>query len=252
MEMNGAITKTYYADKIGKKPEEIISVAIMPCIAKKYEAARPEFAPKDIPDVDYVLTTRELAKMMKEAGIDLSSLDDEDFDHPLGESTGAAVIFGASGGVLEAALRTAYEKITNKQLEKVDFKETRGLEGVKEASIDIEGIELKVAITSGLGSARKVLEKIQKGESKYHVIEIMACPGGCINGGGQPFIKGDISIIEKRMKAIYKEDDNKTLRKSHLNPSIQKLYEEFLGEPGSRKAHELLHTEYFPHKKYEK
>ncbi len=250
MEMNGAVTKTYYADKIGKKPDEIISVAIMPCIAKKYEAARPEFAPNDIPDVDYVLTTRELAKMMKEAGIDLGSLEDEDFDHPLGESTGAGVIFGASGGVLEAALRTAYEKITDKQLEKVDFKETRGLEGVKEAVIDLDGTELKVAIASGLGSARKILEKIQKGESRYHVIEIMACPGGCINGGGQPFIKGDFSIVEKRMEAIYKEDMNKALRKSHLNPSIQRLYKEFLGEPGSNKAHELLHTEYFPHKKY--
>ncbi|HBD96509.1 MAG: NADH:ubiquinone oxidoreductase [Spirochaetes bacterium GWF1_31_7] len=244
-QMFGAIAKSYYAEKIGKKPEEIVVVSIMPCIAKKYEASRPEFAPNNVPDVDFALTTRELAKMFKEAGLDLNDLPEEQFDSPLGESTGAADIFASSGGVLEAALRTAYEKMTGKKLDKVDFVSVRGMEGVKEVTIDIGGTPLNFAITSGLGNARIVLEKIRSGESKYHGIEIMACPGGCINGGGQPFIHGDSSIIEKRMNAIYKEDSGKKLRKSHDNPSIQKLYKEYLGEPLGHKSHELLHTEYY-------
>jgi len=249
-QMFGAIAKTYYAEKIGVKPEDLVVVAVMPCLAKKYEAARPEHCTNGIPDVDYVLTTRELAKMFKEAGIDLKYLDAEEYDHPLGESTGAADIFGVSGGVLEAALRTAYEKLTGEELRDVNFNAVRGMDGIKEASLEIAGKTLNMAITSGLGNARTVLEKIEEGTSKYHAIEIMACPGGCINGGGQPFIHGDVSKLEARMKALYIEDSRKTHRKSHENASIKRLYEEFLGEPGSHKAHELLHTEYFPHKKY--
>lgn len=244
-QMFGAIAKSYYAEKIGKKPEDIVVVSIMPCIAKKYEAGRAEFAPNNVPDVDFALTTRELAKMFKEAGIDLKDMPEEKFDDPMGESTGAADIFASSGGVLEAALRTAYEKITGKTLDKVDFTAVRGVEGIKEATIDIAGTKLNVAVTSGLGNARKVLEKIQSGESNYHAIEIMACPGGCINGGGQPYIHGDFSIIKKRMEAIYREDAGKSIRKSHENPSIQKLYKEYLGEPLGHKSHHLLHTEYF-------
>ena len=251
-QMFGAVAKTYYAEKIGVKPEDLVVVAVMPCLAKKYEAARPEHATNGIKDVDYVLTTRELGKMFKEAGIDMRHLEEEDYDNPLGESTGAADIFGASGGVLEAALRTAYEKVTGQELENVDFQAVRGLDGIKEAQIDLNGKTLNVAVTSGLGNARKVLEKIEDGTSKYDVIEIMACPGGCINGGGQPFIHGDTSKLEGRLKAIYAEDSRKTHRKSHENESIKKLYEEFLGEPGSHKAHELLHTEYFPQKSYPK
>ena len=230
-QMFGAVAKTYYAEKIGVKPEDLVVVSIMPCIAKKYECARPEFAPNGVPDVDFVLTTRELAKMFKEAGFDLKDLPEEKFDDPLGESSGAADIFATSGGVLEAALRTAYETITGETLEKVDFQQVRGLDGIKEVSVDIGGKDYNFAITSGLGNARVILEKIRNGESKYHGIEIMACPGGCINGGGQPFIHGNASIIEQRMDAIYREDAGKTKRKSHENPSIQKLYKEFLGEP---------------------
>ena len=249
-QMFGAVAKTYYAEKIGVKPEDLVVVAIMPCLAKKYEAARPEHSTNGVRDVDYVLTTRELGKMFKEAGIDMRHLEEEEFDNPLGESTGAADIFGVTGGVLEAALRTAYEKVTGQELENVDFTAVRGIEGIKEAQIDLNGKTLNVAVTSGLGNARKVLEKIEDGTSKYDVIEIMACPGGCINGGGQPYIHGDTSKLESRMKAIYTEDSSKTHRKSHENESIKKLYEEFLGEPGSHKAHELLHTEYFAQKSY--
>ncbi|WDP92434.1 MAG: iron hydrogenase small subunit [Desulfobacter sp.] len=249
-QMMGAVVKSYYAEKLGKKPEDIVMVSVMPCLAKKYEAARPEFAPDGVPDVDHVVSTRGLAKMIKEAGIDLGTLEDEDFDHPLGESTGAAVIFGASGGVMEAALRTAYETVTGKQLAKVDFKAVRGLEQIKTATVDLNGTTLRLAITSGLGAARTVLEQIRDNEAQYDIIEIMACPGGCINGGGQPLIHGDFSVVEKRRQALYSEDEGKALRKSHLNPSIQKLYKEYLGEPGSEKAHKLLHTHYFPHKDY--
>lgn len=245
-QMFGAIAKTYYADKIGVKPEDLIVVSIMPCLAKKYEAGRDEFKRNGVPDVDYAITTRELAKMFKEAGINPFKLPEEDFDNPLGESSGGGVLFGTTGGVIEAALRTAYEWLTKKELKDVNFASVRGLEGVKETTIDIDGLKVNIAVTSGLGNARKVLEKIQSGEAKYHAIEIMACPGGCINGGGQPYIHGDTSIIEKRMKAIYSIDEAKKIRKSHENPYIQKLYREFLSEPGSAKAHELLHTEYFP------
>jgi len=244
-QMFGAIAKTYYAKKINIDPKDLIVVSVMPCLAKKYEAKREEFIRDNVPDVDYVITTRELVSMLREAGIDLAQLPDEKYDSPLGISTGAAVIFGVTGGVLEAALRTSYEWLTKKELKEVNFTEVRGLEGIKEATIDIDGLKLNVAVTSGLGNARKILEKIQSGEAKYHAIEIMACPGGCINGGGQPFKHGDMSLIEDRMRGIYKEDRNCKYRKSHENPEIQKLYQEFLGEPGSHKAHELLHTKYF-------
>lgn len=243
-QMFGAIAKTYYAEKIGVKPEDMVVVSIMPCLAKKYECNREEFAPNGVKDVDFVLSTRELAKMFKEAGVNIAELEADDYDHPLGESTGAAVIFGASGGVLEAALRTAYEIATGTELADVNFTAVRGLEGVKEATIDVGGTKLNVAVTSGLGNARKVLEKIQRGEANYHAIEIMACPGGCLNGGGQPYIHGDQSKLEARLKGIYAEDAGKTLRKSHENPYIKQLYAEFLGEPCGHKSHELLHTHY--------
>ncbi|HOG64239.1 MAG TPA: NADH-dependent [FeFe] hydrogenase, group A6 [Spirochaetota bacterium] len=244
-QMFGAIAKSYYAEKIGVAPEDLIVVSIMPCIAKKYEAGRPEFAHESVPDVDYVLTTRELAKMFREAGINPVELNDEAYDDPLGQASGAGVIFGVTGGVIEAALRTAYEWITGKELKDVNFRDVRGMEGIKEATVNIAGTQVNIAVTSGLGNARKILEKIESGEAEYHAIEIMACPGGCINGGGQPFLHGDISRLEARMQAIYDEDERQVVRKSHENPSIKKLYSDFLGEPGSAKAHEILHTHYY-------
>jgi NADH-quinone oxidoreductase subunit G len=243
--MLGAVAKTYYSEKTGIAPEDMVVVSIMPCLAKKYEAAREEFKTNGVRDVDYVLSTRELAKMFNEAGINPAELENEDYDNPLGESTGAGVIFGVTGGVLEAALRTAHEKITGTELKDVNFQAVRGMEGIKETSIKIGDTDINVAVTSGLGNARKVLEKIQSGEANYHAIEIMACPGGCINGGGQPYIHGDMKLLEKRMQAIYAEDERKAIRKSHNNPYVIKLYEEFLGQVGSHKAHEILHTEYY-------
>jgi NADH-quinone oxidoreductase subunit G len=243
-QMFGAVAKTYYADNIGVKPQDLVVVSVMPCQAKKYEAGRDEFSTDDVRDVDYVVTTRELANMFKEAGLNITKLQDDNFDNPLGESTGAAVIFGVTGGVLEAALRTAYEWATKKELKKVEFTAVRGLEGIREATIDLDGTSINVAVASGLGNARILLEKIRNGECTYHIIEIMACPGGCINGGGQPFIHADTDILEARMKGIYAIDSGMEIRKSHENPYIQKLYREFLGTPGSEKAHKLLHTSY--------
>jgi len=243
-QMWGAVAKTYLAQKMNIDAEDMIVVSVMPCLAKKYEASRPEMSTNGIPDVDIVISTRELAKMIKEAGIDFNSLPEENFDNPLGESTGAGVLFGTSGGVMEAALRTAYEWLTNETLENVDFEAVRGMEGIKEASVKINDIDVKVAIASGLGNARKLLEAIRSGEANYHLIEIMACPGGCINGGGQPYSTDYEDILEKRMAVLYREDKNKTIRKSHDNPYIKKIYEEFLGEPYGEKAHELLHTFY--------
>jgi len=243
-QMFGAIAKSYYAEKIGVKPEDLIVVSVMPCLAKKYEASREEFAPNGVRDVDIVISTRELADMIREAGIQFCQLEDQDYDSPLGESTGAAVIFGATGGVLEAALRTAADWISGKDIQEIDFTAVRGIKGIKEATVDVGGIELKAAVCSGLGNARKLLEKIKKGEVTYHAIEIMACPGGCLNGGGQPYHHGNGKILTKRLDAIYRDDKDKPIRKSHLNPSIQKLYAEFLGEPGSHCAHKLLHTHY--------
>ncbi len=248
-EMMGAVVKTYYAEKMGIDPKDIYVVSVMPCLAKKYESARPELSNNGLQDVDKVITTRELAMMMKEANIDLMTLPDEDFDNPLGESTGASVIFGATGGVIEAALRTAYEWLTNETLEKVDFEALRGFEGIKEATVKVNDLDVKIAVAHGLGNARKLLEAIRSGEANYHAIEIMACPGGCINGGGQPYIHGDADILKKRMEALYTEDKGKTLRKSHENPYIKKIYEEFLGEPYGEKAHHLLHTHYVKRRK---
>ncbi|MDP4289821.1 MAG: NADH-dependent [FeFe] hydrogenase, group A6 [Bacteroidota bacterium] len=244
-QMFGAIAKNYFAEKINVKREDLVVVSIMPCVAKKYECSREEFSTNGNPDVDYSLSTRELAQFIKQANIDFNSLDDEDFDRPLGESTGAAVIFGTTGGVIEAAVRTAYEIHTGKKLDKVDFQQIRGLENVRSASVDVDGFELKIGIAHGLGNARKLLEDIRDGKSEFHAIEIMACPGGCIGGGGQPYHHGDTSILKARFKAIYREDAGKTIRKSHENPYIIQLYKEFLGKPCSELSHHLLHTKYF-------
>ncbi len=241
-QMTGTMIKAYYAPKMGIKPEDVVVVSVMPCIAKKYEAALPEQQTNGRPDVDLVITTRELAKMLKEGGIDLRYMPKEQFDDPMGESTGAGVIFGATGGVLEAALRTVYEDVTGKELEDVNFTAVRGLEGVREASIQLDGRTVNVAAASGLGNARKILEAIQKGASKYDVIEIMACPGGCINGGGQPYSSERVETIKKRIQGLYEIDSSQAVRKSHHNLSVKKLYDEFLGEPGGEKAHELLHV----------
>jgi NADH-quinone oxidoreductase subunit G len=243
-QMFGAIAKTYLAEKMEIDPKNLVVVSVMPCLAKKYEAARPEMSRNGVPDIDIVISTRELSKMIKEAGIDFNSLDDEDFDNPLGESTGASVLFGTTGGVMEAALRTAYEYITKEELKDVNFEAVRGLEGIKKATVKIKDMDVNVAIASGLGNARKLLESIREGKVNYHMIEIMACPGGCVDGGGQPYMHENIDTLKKRMKALYKEDAGKTIRKSHENPFIKQLYEEFLGKPYGEKAHELLHTTY--------
>ncbi len=244
-QMFGAIAKTYFANKIGVKREDLVVVSIMPCLAKKYECQREEFSVNGNPDVDYALSTRELAHLIKEANINFNDLPDEDFDHPLGESTGAAVIFGATGGVIEAATRTAYEVFTKKTLEKVDFHQLRGMDGIRSATVDFNGTPIRIGIAHGLGNARKLLDRIRSGEEQYHAIEVMACPGGCIGGGGQPLHHGDASVLTARTMAIYREDANKPIRKSHENPYITALYNEFLGHPMSEKAHHLLHTHYF-------
>jgi len=244
-QMFGSIAKTYFAEQMEIKREDLVVVSIMPCVAKKYECGRDEFKVNDNPDVDYAITTRELASLIKLANINFTRLPDEEFDQPLGESTGAGVIFGTTGGVIEAAVRTAYEMYTKKDLPKVDFDELRGMEGIRQATIDFNGFPLKIGIAHGLGNARTLLEKVKAGESEFHAIEIMSCPGGCIGGGGQPYHHGNADVLKKRQKAIYQEDSKKKIRKSHQNPYIIKLYEEFLGEPMSEKAHHLLHTEYF-------
>jgi NADH-quinone oxidoreductase subunit G len=244
-QMFGTMAKTYLAQKLGVDPKKIFLVSVMPCIAKKYEAGRKEFSiVEGLPEVDVVISTRELAKMIKEAGINFAMLPNGDFDAPMGESTGAADIFGASGGVLEAALRTAYEWITGNTLENVDFVDLRGLKGIKEASVKVGDLDVKVAVASGLGNARRLLEDIRDGRAQYHIIEIMACPGGCIDGGGQPYHHGHIEILEKRTQALFNEDKGKKLRKSHENPYIKQIYEEFLGKPYSGVAKSLLHTAY--------
>ncbi len=249
-QMMGTVIKTYYADKMGLDPANIVVVAVMPCIAKKYESAHTPRG--EMRDVDLVVTTRELAKMFKEAGIDLRYMPDESFDNPLGESTGAGVIFGATGGVLEAALRTMYEKMTGKALTDVNFTAVRGMAGVREVSIPVNGRTVRVAAASGLGNARQILNKIEKGEAHYDVIEIMACPGGCVNGGGQPYAADRQETVEQRIKGLYMIDGWQPHRKSHENPSLLRLYAEYFGEPGSAKAHELLHVEhaqeYRPHR----
>ena len=254
-QMFGAVAKSFYAEKIGKKPEEIVVVSVMPCTAKKFEAQRPEMASSGTRDVDFVLTTRELAKMIKEAGIDFTALPDEAMDAPLGLSSGAADIFANTGGVMEAALRTAYEIVTGRELpvDNLHVTAIAGLGGVKEAALTItgtkkewaflEGVELKVAVSHGLGNTRRLLEHIKANGSPYHFIEVMTCPGGCIGGGGQPRFTDD-AVRLKRISAIYKEDESKKMRKSHENPDIQALYKEFLGKPLGEKSHHLLHTHY--------
>ncbi len=244
-QMFGSIAKTYFADKLGIKREDLVVVSIMPCVAKKYECGRDEFKVNKNPDVDYAITTRELAALIKISNINFKTLPNEEFDNPMGESTGAGVIFGTTGGVIEAAVRTAYELHTKKQLPRLDFDELRGMEGIRKATIDFGGIPIHIGIAHGLGNARKLLEEIQAGTSEFHAIEIMSCPGGCIGGGGQPYHHGNAEILKKRQKAIYQEDSKKAIRKSHENPYIIKLYDEFLGNPLSEKAHHLLHTAYF-------
>lgn len=248
-EMFGVVAKHYFAKKINVKPEDMTVISIMPCIAKKYEAGRPELATEGVRDVDVVITTRELGRMIKEAGINFALLPDEDYDNPLGESTGAGTIFGATGGVIEAALRTASEQLAGKALEKVDFHEVRGMEGLREASVVVGNLTLNIAIANGLGNARELLENIRQGKANYHAIEIMACPGGCIGGGGQPYHHGDLEILKKRAAGIYSIDERKVSRKSHENEAIQTLYKEFLGEPGGELAHKYLHTTYFEREK---
>ncbi|MDD2401330.1 MAG: NADH-dependent [FeFe] hydrogenase, group A6 [Clostridia bacterium] len=242
-QMFGAVAKTYYAEKAGISPDKIFVVSIMPCTAKKYECTRPEMRSSGYQDVDVVLTTRELARMIKQAGLDMGALHDEEYDDPLGTSTGAAVIFGATGGVMEAALRTVYEVVTGQKLENVDLKMVRGLKGIKEAEVDLAGTKVKIAIASSLKNAKEILEKIKAGECDYHFIEIMACPGGCLSGGGQPFGTTN-AIREKRLEGLYNIDSSLKLRKSHENPAVNKLYEEFLEKPLGHKSHELLHTHY--------
>lgn len=247
-EMEGAMIKSYYARKMGINPEKIFVVSVMPCIAKKFEAQRPELG-KEFQDVDAVITTRELARMIRVAGLDFSRLPDEGFDDPLGESTGAGAIFGVAGGVMEAALRTAHYMMTGKDMPVIDFSPIRGLQGVKESTVEINGIKLKIAAVSGLKNIDVLLKDIQAGKSEYHFIEVMACPNGCINGGGQP-LPSTPEKIQKRTEAIYKIDKGLPKRCSHHNQSIQKLYQEFLEKPGSHTAHDLLHTYYIRRNRY--
>ncbi len=246
-EMFGALIKSYYAEQAGIDPANIYVVSVMPCVAKKFEAQRPEMGDK-YRDVDVVISTRELARMIKQAGIRFNELEDEQFDDPCGESTGAAVIFGATGGVMEAALRTVAEILENKPLDNIEFNAVRGTEGIKEATVKVAGMDVKVAVAHGLGNARKLLDDIKAGKADYHFIEIMACPGGCVTGGGQPIRSAkthmDIDLKAERAKALYAEDKALAVRKSHENPYIKKLYAEFLEKPGSHKSHELLHTHY--------
>ncbi len=255
-EMLGAIAKSYYAEKMDIEPAKIKVVSVMPCTAKKFEADREELSGTGYPDVDAVITTRELARMIKEARINFVQLEDEGFDKLLGESTGAGVIFGATGGVMEAALRTAYEVISGKALEKVEFNDVRGLEGVKEASVQIGDLMVNVAVAHGTANAAKLLDSIQSGEKTYHFIEVMGCPGGCVAGGGQPIVSADTRMDcdyrSLRAKALYSEDAGKALRKSHENEEIQALYKDYLDKPNSHKAHKLLHTHYVARPKYSK
>lgn len=262
-QMQGAIIKSYFAEKNGLKPEDIFVVSIMPCTAKKFEKERPQLKKNGIKDVDAVLTTRELAKLIKRSGINFAKLPNEEFDQDLmGEYTGAGVIFGATGGVMEAALRTAYHELTGKEYEAVEFTAVRGMQGLKEATLNIAGSEIKVAVASGMRNAKVLMDEIRSGKSPYTFIEIMGCPGGCVNGGGQPYVKPcflpneDNNILdtykEKRAQALYSEDERQKVRQSHNNKQVQKLYSDFLGKPNSHKAHELLHTTYVSRERFPK
>lgn len=253
-QMSGAIIKTWYAEKMGIDPKDIVVVGIMPCTAKKFETKRDDQAASGYPDVDYSLTTRELGRMIESAGIYFKHLPDEEFDNPLGDSTGAAVIFGATGGVMEAALRTAVEKLSGEELKSLDFTEVRGTDGIKEASYTVNGMEVKVCVVSGLANANTIMEKVKNGTADYHFIEIMGCPGGCVNGGGQPIqhavVRNFVDLKARRAAALYEADKDMSLRKSHESEAVKRLYDEFLGEPGSHKAHEVLHTSYVARPKY--
>lgn len=253
-QMSGAIIKTWYADKMGIDPKDIVVVGIMPCTAKKFETKRDDQAASGYPDVDYSLTTRELGRMIESAGIYFKHLPDEEFDNPLGDSTGAAVIFGATGGVMEAALRTAVEKLSGEELKSLEFTEVRGTDGIKEASYTVNGMEIKVCVVSGLANANTVMEKVKNGTADYHFIEIMGCPGGCVNGGGQPIqhavVRNFVDLKARRAAALYEADKDLPVRKSHENEAVKRVYDEFLGEPGSHKAHEVLHTSYVARPKY--
>ena len=253
-QMSGAIIKTWYAEKMGIDPKDIVVVGIMPCTAKKFETKRDDQAASGYPDVDYSLTTRELGRMIESAGIYFKHLPDKEFDNPLGDSTGAAVIFGATGGVMEAALRTAVEKLSGEELKSLDFTEVRGTDGIKEASYTVNGMEVKVCVVSGLANANTIMEKVKNGTADYHFIEIMGCPGGCVNGGGQPIqhavVRNFVDLRARRAAALYEADKDMPLRKSHESEAVKRLYAEFLGEPGSHKAHEVLHTSYVARPKY--
>lgn len=253
-QMSGAVIKTWYAEKMGIDPKDIVVVGIMPCTAKKFETKRENQSASGYPDVDYSLTTRELGRMIESAGIFFKHLPDEEFDNPLGDSTGAAVIFGATGGVMEAALRTAVEKLSGEELKSLDFTEVRGTEGIKEASYTVNGMEIKVCVVSGLANANTIMEKVKNGTADYHFIEIMGCPGGCVNGGGQPIqhavVRNFVDLRARRATALYEADKDMPLRKSHESEAVKRLYAEFLGEPGSHKAHEVLHTSYVARPKY--
>ncbi|MBQ9108839.1 MAG: iron hydrogenase small subunit, partial [Oscillospiraceae bacterium] len=252
--MFGAVAKTYYAEKLGIDPKNIFSVSVMPCTAKKFENTRDDQSAAGIPDVDVTITTRELAAMIKRAGLDFVNLPDEQFDNPLGEGTGAAVIFGATGGVMEAALRTAVEWITGEAGGPIEFNDVRGTEGIKEAAYTVGGLTVNVAVASGLANVRKVIEMIKSGEKNYQVVEFMACPGGCVNGGGQPHQPGEVhntvNIRAKRAEVLYSNDAARGLRRSHENPVVKAIYDEYLEKPGSHLAHEILHTSYVARKKY--
>ena len=253
-QMFGAVIKSYYAEKNNIDPKKIYVVSVMPCIAKKYEAKRDEMEVNGIRDVDAVITTRELARMIKQANIEFGKLEDETFDNPMGEATGAGAIFGVTGGVMEAALRTSYELITGKELKKLEFEDVRGTKGIKKATLQIGDKEIKVAVAHGLGNARKIMEEIKNGTSDYSFVEVMACPGGCIMGGGQPIknakIRMTVDVQRKRAEAMYSIDERSTIRKSHENPILKEIYKEYIGKPGNHRAHELLHTHYTPMEEY--
>ena len=255
-EMFGAILKSYYAEKEGIDPKKMFVVSVMPCVAKKFEKQRDEMKNDDLENVDSVITTRELAKMIKQANIEFVDLEESDFDDPMGGATGAGAIFGTTGGVMEAALRTAYETVTGNKLENINFEDVRGKQGIKKATVKIGDIEVKVAVAHGLANARKIMDEIKEGKADYQFVEIMACPGGCVMGGGQPIRsskdRSEYDVRKLRADCLYNIDEKSTIRKSHENPIIIKLYKEFLEKPGSHKSHELLHTTYVKRKKYKK
>ena len=253
--MFGAIIKSYFAKKYEVPAEKICVVSVMPCVAKKYEASREEMEVDGLRDVDYVITTRELAKMIKQANIDFVNLENGKFDDPMGEASGAGAIFGTTGGVMEAALRTAADTLEGKDLERLNYEQVRGEKGIKKASLNIAGKELKVVVASGLANARKIMNEIKQGKADYHFVEIMACPGGCVMGGGQPIknskTRSSVDVRKLRAEAIYSIDEASTIRKSHENPAVKQIYAEFLGKPGAEKSHKYLHTHYTPKPKYD-